>query len=165
MIHEVPKYYTWNATKSEFYRRKQGKRITEYAGICASYTLGQVYTVHPSNAECFYLRMLLHTIRGPTSFESLKNINGKTLQTFRETCLELGLLEDDKHWENTMNEAPLTSHPRQIRNLFAIILTCAPTNPKGLWDKFKESLSEDILRQTRIAHPNIDIQFTDDIFN
>lgn len=42
LYHEVPRYYTWNAKKSEFCRRKQGKRVPEYAGIGASNTLGQV---------------------------------------------------------------------------------------------------------------------------
>lgn len=61
---EAPKYYTWNKTKGEFCRRKQGRRISEYAGICANETLGRVYTVHPSNGECYYLRMLLHEVKG-----------------------------------------------------------------------------------------------------
>lgn len=164
--HEVPKYYTWNAAKNEFCRRKQGRRIPEYAGICASDTLGRVYTIHPKDAECFYLRMLLHTKKGPTSFESLKTVDNQILQTYREACLQLGLLEDDKQWENTLNEAELTCHPHKIRELFAIILTtCAPSNPRGLWDQFKESMSEDILRRTQLAHPEIEIQYTNDIFN
>lgn len=34
--------------------------------------LGRIYTVHPKNADCFYLRLLLINVRGPTSFESLR---------------------------------------------------------------------------------------------
>ncbi|XP_031632403.1 uncharacterized protein LOC116346472, partial [Contarinia nasturtii] len=110
--------------------------------------------------------MLLHTVKGPTSFEDLRTVNGELCQTNREACLKLGLLENDDHWDKALEEATLTSHPRQIRNLFAIIITtCAPSDPKGLWDKHKESLSEDILRKTRILHPNIDVQFSDEIFN
>lgn len=163
---DVPKYYTWNDTKRQFYRRKQGKRICEYAGICANETIGRVYTVHPNNAECYYLRMLLHVIKGPTSFEYLKSVDGEVCQTYREACLKLNLLENDKHWEDTLSEAELTRHPKQIRDLFAIILSCcAPADPRKLWERFKECLSEDILRRIRIAHPEIDIQFSDNIFN
>lgn len=164
--HDVPKYYTWNTTKSEFFRRKQGKSVPEFAGIYESDTIGRVYTVHPNNAECYYLRLLLHTTKGPNSFMDLKHVNGEICETFRDACLKLGLLENDQHWENSLNEAVLTRHPQQIRELFAIILSlCAPADPVKLWEQFKESLSEDILRQIRIANQDIDIQFTDDIFN
>lgn len=73
--------------------------------------------------------MLLHTIKGPTSFEALRIVNGELFQTFQETCLKLGLLENDQQWETTLNEASLTCHPQQIRTLFAIILTtCGPSD-------------------------------------
>lgn len=163
---DVPKYYTWNVSKGEFCRRKQGKRVPEYAGVCESETIGRVYTVHPNNAECFYIRMLLHEVKGPISFEALKIVNNETCQTYREACLKLGLLEDDKHWESTLNEAVVTRHPLQIRNLFAIILTtCAPADPLTLWEQFKESLSENVLRRIQMTNPNNDIQLSDEIFN
>ena len=34
--------------------------------------LGRLYTVHPNNAECFYLRLLLINVRGPTSFQEIR---------------------------------------------------------------------------------------------
>lgn len=83
-----------------------------------------------------------------SSFECLKFVNGEACQTYRKAYLKLDLLENDQHWENTLNEAELTRHPRQIRELFAIIVSiCAPANPLRLWERFKESLSEDILRR------------------
>lgn len=36
--------------------------------------LGRVYTVHPHNREAFHMRLLLHHIRGPISFEDLKTV-------------------------------------------------------------------------------------------
>ncbi|XP_060809966.1 uncharacterized protein LOC132904053 [Amyelois transitella] len=129
-------------------------------------TIGRVYTVHPNNAECFYLRMLLHEIRGPTSFTDLRTINGYLCQTYREACQRLGLLENDNHWELTLQEATLTASAEQLRELFAIILTtCNPSNPKRLWDAFKRSMSDDILYQIRQTNPELTIEFNDDIFN
>lgn len=166
LYHETPKYYTWNSSKKEFFRRKHGANVASYAGICGTDTLGRVYTVHPNNAECYYLRLLLHTIKGPTCFEALKTINGEICETFREACLKLGLLENDEHWDTALTEATLTCLPQQIRTLFAIILTtCAPSDPKSLWEKHKESLSEDVIRQARRANPDMKIQFTEEIFN
>ncbi|XP_031634678.1 uncharacterized protein LOC116347980 [Contarinia nasturtii] len=163
---EVPKYYTWDMTQKQFFRRKNGRYVADYAGIRETDTIGRVYTVHPNYAECYYLRILLHEVRGPTSFQALKTINGVEYQTYREVCLELGLLENDQHWDTTLTEASLSSHPKQIRMLFAIILTtCAPSDPKGLWEKHKESISEDILRQARRANPDLAIQFSEEMFN
>lgn len=63
-------------------------------------------------------------------------------------------------------EASLTCHPRQIRTLFAIIITtCAPSDPKGLWEKNKKSLSEDLLYQHRQKNLNEEYDYTDEIFN
>lgn len=164
LYHEVPRYYTWNASRNEFQRRKQGAAVPGQAGIRASDALGRVYTVHPNNAECFFLRMLLHEVRGPTSFQAIKTVDGEVCETYREACFRLGLLEDDRHWDTTLTEASETCHPHQIRTLFAIILTtCSPSDAKTLWENHKESLSEDILHEARRTNP--DIQFSADIFN
>lgn len=166
LYYEIPKYYTWNATKKEFFRRKQGSTVPDYAGIYANETLGRVYTVHPSNAECYYLRMLLHCVKGPQSFQALRTVNAVVYETYREACLKLGLLENDTHWEDTLTEAAIRCHPIQIRNLFAIIITtCGPSEPKNLWEQFKESMSEDLLYQARISNPNMNNDLKDYIFN
>ncbi|XP_008178800.1 uncharacterized protein LOC103307997 [Acyrthosiphon pisum] len=68
---KVPSYYTF--TNNRFNRRKKGEPIVQYPGVKKSNVLGRVYTVHSSNVECYYLRMLLHHVRGPTSFLDLKN--------------------------------------------------------------------------------------------
>lgn len=46
-----------------------------------------------------------------------------------------------------------------------IITTCAPSDPKDLWEVHKESLSEDLLHQARRANSNVEIQFSTEIFN
>nr|XP_060632277.1 uncharacterized protein LOC132775579 [Anolis sagrei ordinatus] len=162
---EVPKYYTWNASRKVFSKRKQGVSVSGQDAV-ATEALGRVYTVHPNNAERFFLRILLHTVRGPTSFTFLKTVNGEVCNTFREACQKLGLLEDDQHWNFTLSEAALQSSPAQIRNLFAIILTtCYPSNPSGLWEKHQESMSEDILAKLQRDNPTIDLKFSREIFN
>lgn len=69
--------------------------------------IGRVYTVHPNNEECYFLRILLHRVKGPCSFQDLKKVEGHQCQSFREACFELGLLEDDKHWDNALVEASI----------------------------------------------------------
>ncbi|GFR23835.1 ATP-dependent DNA helicase [Trichonephila clavata] len=92
---EVPAYYVWKNNK--FSRRKKGKAISGYLEIKKDQVLGRVYTVHPGNAECYYLRLLLHKIRGPTSFTALKIVAGVVQPSFQAACRAIGLLEDETH--------------------------------------------------------------------
>lgn len=38
--------------------------------------LGYIYTVHPNNDKCYYLRLLLVNVGGPTSFQQLRTVDG-----------------------------------------------------------------------------------------
>ena len=94
--------------------------------------------------------MLLHIVRGPTSYADLKTVDGHECATYREACQRHGLLENDNHWVLTMEEACTSQFPVRMRHLFSILLTtCSVSNPLSLWDTFKTELSEDILLQTR----------------
>ena len=120
---EVPNYYTWNRQTKRFQRRKQGKPVNGWSDLYSSDALGRVYTVSPRDQECFFLRLLLVNVRGPRSFNDLRTVNGNLRPSFRQVCLELKLLEGDAHWDPTMADAASTAHPRQIRTMFAILLT------------------------------------------
>ncbi|XP_024874095.1 uncharacterized protein LOC112456045, partial [Temnothorax curvispinosus] len=111
---EVPKYYTWNASAKKFQRRKQGKPVEGYSNLYLSNALGRLYTVHLNNQECFYLRLLLVNVRGPKSFQELKTVNGELCTTYREACQKLNLLENDAHWDTTLDDASNTAQPQQI---------------------------------------------------
>lgn len=77
--------------------------------------------------------MLLHVIKGPTSFQDLRTINSVYCPTFQSACLALGLLEDDNHWDKTLEEAALSDYPAKIREFFAIMLVfCQLSNPSNL---------------------------------
>ncbi|KAL8614848.1 hypothetical protein ACOMHN_063198 [Nucella lapillus] len=64
MYCEVLTYYTWNNKKWQ--RRKQGQDVENWPGIKASAAIARVYTVNPKHQECFFLRLLLHQVKGPT---------------------------------------------------------------------------------------------------
>jgi len=66
-----------------------------------------MYTVHPNAGEKFYLRLLLTCVRGATSFEKLRTVEGVLYPTFKEACLHRGLLEDDEEWKQCLSEAKL----------------------------------------------------------
>lgn len=159
---EVPTYYAWSSTERKWKRRKQGKPVETphhiEGHIKASNAIGRVYAVHPNNRECFYLRLLLHTVRGPTSFEHIRTFDGTVSISNHEACKLHNLLQDDQQWSHTLEEASHTRVASQIRQLFVIMLTsCEIDQPLVLWEKYKISMSEDILHQIRRhnQHPDI----------
>ncbi|XP_045454816.1 uncharacterized protein LOC123664266 [Melitaea cinxia] len=164
LYHEVPQYYTW--ANNKFTRRKRGENVVGYPGIKKDSALGRVYGVHPSQSECFYLRMLLHHVRGPTSFQYLKTVDGVLKETYQAACRARGLLENDDHWENTLREASLSQCPLQLRELFVVILLfCQPSEPLKLWNIFKDDLCEDIRHRIRQQNQDITLPYNEDIYN
>ena len=65
---EVNNYFTWQDKQRVWERRKQGKSVEGYPGVKKAVNLSRVYTVHPQQQDCYYLRLLLFHVRGPTSF-------------------------------------------------------------------------------------------------
>ena len=163
---EIPRFFTWNTSTKRFQRRKQGNIVAGYPDVRATSALGRIYTVHPKNDECFFLRLLLVNVRGPTSFKSLRTVNGVLFPTYRAACQQLNLLENDNHWDLTISEAIISASPHQTRSLFTVIIsTCFPSNPKLLWNKYKDDLSQDILHQMCINSANNDLEINEEIIN
>ena len=83
---------------------KQETVVEGFPDVTKTDVLGRVYVVHPNNSECFHLRILLHVVKGPTSFISLRTFQGITYEIFQGICKAMYLLEDDTHWKSTLSE-------------------------------------------------------------
>ena len=83
-------------------QEKEGSDVDGFSGVKEARALGRVYTISPRQGECFYLRLLLHHVRGPKSFSDLRIINGNLCSSFRENKLDL--LEDDNRYHLAMQE-------------------------------------------------------------
>ncbi|XP_026471387.1 uncharacterized protein LOC113375666 [Ctenocephalides felis] len=148
---DTSKYFTWDKKLKDWVPRKRGILVSGFKGIYVTNNLGRLYTVHPKQRECFYLRLLLINVIGPTSFQNLRTVNGILYETFYDACRELHLLKNDNQWDMTLADAALISSAHQIRQLFAIILTtCFPSDASALWNTHKDSMSEDNLHRTNI---------------
>jgi hypothetical protein len=134
---ELPQHYLWKKRKTDN-KMAWLKRQRDVA-------LGRVYTVPPSEQELHCLRLLLFTVRGPTSFESLRTFEGNVCSTFKEAARLHGLLENDSQYNDALCEASFTDSGHKLRDLFVTIISvCEVTDPKKLWDNHKDSLSEDL---------------------
>jgi hypothetical protein len=73
--------------------------------------------------------MLLHHVRGPTSFLDLKTVNDVIHPTFQRACQGLGMLHDESHWNSTLEEAALFQSVSNLRELFVTMIAfCQITN-------------------------------------
>ncbi|KAG8227464.1 hypothetical protein J437_LFUL011630 [Ladona fulva] len=116
---------------------------------------------------------LFHYITGDTPeskhfLQNMRAYNAWTIMFHRfkkksmniEACQRLGLLENNNHKELALRNAALTATAEQVRDLFAIIMTtCSPSNPNTLWEKFKGSMSDDVLHQVRQVHPELNMEY------
>ena len=135
--YEIPQYYTWCSSLRKWKRRKNATRYP---------VIGRMVFVRVNEVERFHLRVLLchpHS-KGARSFDHLLTVNGTHLQTFVEVCAALGILQDDKHLHETLDEAASSYMPSSLRVLFVTILLFSnPDSPRALWDKHAMSLCED----------------------
>jgi hypothetical protein len=71
--------------------------------------------------------MLLHIVRGATSFYEIRTIGVHEYSTFRLAYQSLGLLGDDQEWSHTLNDAAQWATPYQLRQLFVTLLLFCQT--------------------------------------
>ncbi|XP_048431135.1 uncharacterized protein LOC108868623 [Pyrus x bretschneideri] len=130
---EFPSKYVWNSDNKEWTRRKNGR--------CP----GRVAYVHPAAGELYYLRLLLNYQKGSFCFDDLKTIRGVLQPTFQAACNLLGLLGDDKEWNNAMLEAIVTASSHQLRQLFVtLVLFCDVADPTTLFEAHWKMMCDDI---------------------
>ncbi|XP_039954205.1 uncharacterized protein LOC120770689 [Bactrocera tryoni] len=144
---EMPRYYTWNASSKKFQRRKQGNVVPGHPDVRSTEALGCIYTVYPKNDECFYLRLLLVNVRGPTSFESLRTVNGIVLPTFRVARHELNLHSENPHLdmnEEMHNQALVLIEDMCYLMCGSLLARLGMTSPdRGVNDAFERELQRE----------------------
>jgi len=92
---QFPQQWVWNRKLKRWTMRKRG------------FAIGRMYYAHPTSGECYYLRMLLNCIKGATSYEHLRTVDGIEHDTFKDACIAMGLLADDNEWHQALEEANL----------------------------------------------------------
>jgi len=67
-------------------------------------SIGRLYFISPSAGERYFLRTLLTKVKGAVSFEVLHTINSVVHDTFKSTCIALGLYDPDDEWNVCLKE-------------------------------------------------------------
>ena len=58
-------------------------------------SIGRLYSVHPAQVQLYALRLLLNHVRGPTSFEDIRTVDGVLHDSFQDAAVALELVKDD----------------------------------------------------------------------
>jgi hypothetical protein len=89
--------------------------------------------------------MLLNYICGPTSYEEIRIYNRTLYPSFKEACYARSLLQEDKKWHDTIDEATQWATETQLRDLFVTILIfCSVSDVKHFWEVNWQKISDDI---------------------
>jgi hypothetical protein len=133
---DVPTYYTWNTSTKPFQRRKRGLRVEGEPCVFKEHTIGRLYTVHPNQYECFFLRMLLVNVPGPTSFQGLKTLPQCDYYIATTNTLEQSLHLQGHHNDQTTPQSTMSSAPQST-------MSSTPQSANDNWTKvsYKRSRS------------------------
>ena len=163
---EILKHYAWNG-KTFTKRKNRLNRDGDSDAMSDTISRMAFVPLNPFTQERFYLRMLLHHVRGPKSFEDLRTVDGVVCDTFLEAAMKRHLIEDDNAPEEALDEAYTTATEMVLeeaytayfgdcfRNFFATLLMFGSVkNPRQLFEKFKVRLCEDLCKARRIKEPD-----------
>ncbi|XP_019149889.1 PREDICTED: uncharacterized protein LOC109146694 [Ipomoea nil] len=129
---QMPTKFVWKKDKREWHPRQR------------NWAIGRIFYVPPNSGEIFYLRCLLNIVRGPTSFDDIKKVDGVQYNSFRDACYARGLIEDDKEYVDAISEPAVWSSAHSLRKLFVTLLTSnAMSKPEDVWELVWHYLSDD----------------------
>ncbi len=97
---QFPQQSVWNRKLKRWTMCKRG------------FAIGRMYYAHSTSGERYYLRMLLNCIKGATSYEHLRTVDGREHDTFKDACIAMGLLANYNEWHQALEEASVWASGR-----------------------------------------------------
>ncbi|WOG92442.1 hypothetical protein DCAR_0311711 [Daucus carota subsp. sativus] len=148
---------------NKYVRFRTGERVSKGWKPCQrGEVVGRVSEVHATAGDLLFLRMLLMRRKGVLYFENIRAIDGIAYPTFKEACGALGLLHNDKQWNDAMEENAHSSLAHQLREMFVNILCyCSVTNPGDLWQLHWQSMADDIIHKKRKESDDNSLQLSE----
>lgn len=143
---EFPEFWTWHADGKYWKQRSQSHKGK----------VGRIANVGPNQGERFYLRILLHVIKGAQFFSDVRIVGGIQYPTFQSACEAMGLLGDDHEWSHAITDAAQWALPYQLRQLFVMMLLfCQVSDPAKLFDNHVQLMGEDFAYRVSQHTPGI----------
>lgn len=131
---DFPDEFWWDKDNTEWVERRNHTPV-----------IGRMAYAHPTSGERFYLRMLLNIVKGATSFEEIRTVDGVVYNTYQEACFHRGLLDSDGEWHAALEDASGFQTGEKLRELFVtMLLFCNVADVRDLWDKHWKDMADDI---------------------
>jgi len=143
---EFPSKFVWMAKEKEWKPRKKG------------YNIGRLTYISFGSGEIYHMRILLTIQKRCVDYESIRTIDGQMFEIFQEACYALGLLADDKEFNDAIKEANEIASGYQFRRLFITLLGMNTiSKPDVVWNSTWSVLCDEILYQKRkdLNYPGI----------
>ena len=58
-------------------------------------TIGQLYSIHPTQIKLYSLWLLFNHVKGPKSYENIQTVKGIIHDSFKQAAIAHGLVKDD----------------------------------------------------------------------
>ena len=163
---EILRHYRWvkSSKKKEevktFQKRKRRSGQGESLGEGESTQIGRIPVIvpgRPDRDELFYLRLLLHNVPGPTSWDFLKTVEERiqlddgswdtqttVCDTFYQACVLRGLCEGMNDAKEALREAMTIKFGSLLRHFFVTLVANGMAgDAPALFEEFKDDLCED----------------------
>jgi hypothetical protein len=135
---QYPTMFTYDSDGRFWKPRKSGRSI------------GRLSFIPHGNRDLYYLRLLLNVQTGCRSYKDIRTINGSVYDSFREACVALKLLGDDREFINAIIEVALLGSGFSIRRMFAdLLMSNSMSDPLKVWEQLWETLCDGILYSKR----------------
>jgi hypothetical protein len=136
LYHDFPLHFTWHSKDQLWKPRQRG------------YQIGRMYQANPFQGELYYLRCLLTVVRGATSFESLRLLDGILHPSFEAACRARGLISSDSNWHLCFQEGKDLRTGWYLRRLLiSAMLYGGLSDASNIWNCFGDHLCDDLLRE------------------
>jgi hypothetical protein len=78
---QFPQQWVWN------------RKLKRWTMCRRGFAIGHMYYAHPTSGEHYYLQMLLKCVKGVTSYEHLRTVDGTEHDTFKDACIAMVCLQ------------------------------------------------------------------------
>ena len=112
-------------------------------------TIGQLYSIHPTQIELYALQLLLNHVKGPKSYQDIQTVKRVLHDSFKDAAIALGLVQDDYIWIECMKEHhDWQTNIHLIHQLFVTIIAKYEVNKhKTFYKTCKNYLHVDFLQR------------------